>query len=83
MEKFVKNSNVGFNHENFGKVSFIIGRLYDELPSKYNDWDEIQILVENIATAWERFEDIRNFEEEGYIQAYAERIIREYIIKSA
>lgn len=77
----IKNSNIGFKHENFGKVAFIVGRLYDRMPSKFDDWDEIQILIENITIAWENLEDIRNFEEEGYIQAYAERIITDIINK--
>lgn len=81
MSKVISNSNTGFKHENSSKVAFVIGRLYDKMPSEFDDWDEIQLLIERIVDGWENLRDIRNFEEEGYIQAYAERIILELINK--
>lgn len=79
MSEIIHNSNEGFKHENYNKVAFVVGRFYDKMPSRFDDWDEIQILIEDITTSWENLKDIRNIEEEGYVQAYTERIIKELI----
>lgn len=72
------NSSKGFmGHENFGKVTLMVGVLGIE----FDDWDELALVCENIVIDWQYFRGILNEEEEGYIMKYAERILREkYLI---
>lgn len=82
MNAEMQNRENGFKKENEWKVAFVFGQLSNELDIPA-DWDEIALECENIVLAWNRKEDIKNLEEEGYILVYAERILREKYAKQS
>lgn len=58
-----------------GKVMFIWGEIANEL--KELDFDETYFECLKIAEDWLNGVDTDNFEEEGYIAPYAERVLME------
>ncbi|USL89395.1 hypothetical protein vBBceHLY2_00119 [Bacillus phage vB_BceH_LY2] len=65
--------------ENIAKVAYVWGCLESEglLNDRYDDLEEICIFWEEVASDWEHVRDCKTFEEEGYITAYAERVLIE------
>lgn len=57
-------------------VIYHIGRLSVDVDLEF-DFNEIEVLAEDILNDWCNQIDIRDFEEEGYIGAYAERVLKE------
>ena len=62
-----------------GKVAYIYGILegQNKIYYDHSDIDDLEVLWENIYSNWADFEDIKDENEEGYIMAYAERILLE------
>lgn len=56
-------------------VCYYVGRLSTDVDLPFG-FDEIEELADKIVDDWCNQVDIRNFEEEGYIGAYAERVIK-------
>jgi hypothetical protein len=72
------NSNEGFDHEAMAKVAYIFGVIQKDLiKTEEFTWEDIAVELENIVIDWTNLHDIRDEEEEGYIMAYAERVLRE------
>lgn len=57
-------------------VIYYIGRLSVDVDLRI-DFNGIEELANKIVDDWCNQVDIRNFEEEGYIGAYAERVMKE------
>lgn len=70
---------MNLGNEEVAKVAYVLGSMYEELPEKYDSWDECYLLIKQITYDWLNHVDIKTNEEEGYIQAYAERIISEIV----
>lgn len=66
-------------------VAYHIGRASAfhslSVDGRLLDFEEIEELADKIVKRWVDQIDIRNFEEEGYIGAYAERVIHGIFMK--
>jgi hypothetical protein len=69
----MKNSDIGFAHENIAKVAYMIG--YHSGQLEFADWDEIILAAETIVNDWVARIDIQSEEEFAYIMKYAERVL--------
>jgi len=67
--------------ENIFKVMYAIGLLDGQKKYIYDlDLDETIEIAQLIAKDWENFVDILNYEEEGYISVYTQRVFPKFIM---